>query len=160
MVTLKLLVDEAVEDFERVLSLAGSERLNSDIAVEILTKPHKSPTKLPNGKMAVYAFFLGDRALKIGKVGPNSAARYTSQHYNAASAASTLAGSILRHPSRVGLVEAKIENLGSWIREHTDRVNILVSVQAGSPFLSLLEAFLHFRWDPIFEGRSSLGDLR
>jgi hypothetical protein len=50
--------------------------------------------------MAVYCFFLDGRALKIGIAGPNSDARFRSQHYNLNSARSTLAGSIFKYPTK------------------------------------------------------------
>ena len=104
--------------------------------------------------MAVYAFFLNGQALKVGKVGPKRAARYTSQHYNSASAKSTLARSILNNPGKMGAAELNPANVGSWIKHNTDRVNLLLPVTAGAPALSLLEAFLHVRWKPTFEGRA------
>jgi hypothetical protein len=83
----------------------------------------------------------------IDKLGPESAARYTSQHYNAASAASIGAA-----PSRIGL--DRLDEAGVCLRAETDRVNILMPVRFGLPTLSLMEAFLHVRWKPIFEGRA------
>ena len=147
-------VDEAITDFLKVTSLAGNEIVCDEIDVEILPKPHKPPSRLPYRKMAVYSFFLDGMVLKVGKAGPNSHARYSSQHYNASSAASTLAGSILRNPRAVGLSNLDPNAVGRWIRQHTDRVNLLLPADAGDPLLSLLEAFLHYRWQPAFEGRS------
>ena len=90
----------------------------------------------------------------MGKVGPNSEARYVSQHYNASSAAGTLAGSILRNPAAVGAGDLQALLVGQWIREQTDRINLLVAGSLGDSFLSLLEEFLRYRWRPVFEGRS------
>lgn len=95
MNTLNDLVSEAISDFGNVAALTRAPFTTDAIYVEIIPKPHKAPTTLPIGQMAVYAFFLNGQALKVGKVGPNSAARYTSQHYNSASAKSCLAKSIL-----------------------------------------------------------------
>ncbi len=108
---------------------------------------------MPRDAMAVYAFFLDDRALKVGKAGPNSNARYSFQHYNASSAASTLAASLMRNPASVGIESFDNVEVGKWIREHTDRVNLLMQAQLGNSLLSLLESFLHVRWNPVFEGR-------
>ena len=47
------------------------------IDIEDLGCPHETTT-LPKGKMAVYAFFYGNKCLKIGKVGSKSNARYNS----------------------------------------------------------------------------------
>jgi len=46
----------------------------------------------------VYAFGAMAFGLKVGKVGPNSNARYTSQHYLVGSAPSTLAASLVASP--------------------------------------------------------------
>lgn len=56
--------------------------------------PHQ-PKSLPSHKMAIYTFWYEGKFLKIGKAGPNSNARFLSQHYNPRSAQSTLAASIL-----------------------------------------------------------------
>src|SRR5436309_10093554 len=67
--------------------------------IEYLAAPHKPPSRLPPGKMAVYGFWLeGWRWLKIGKAGPNSSARYAYQHYNGR-AGSTCAGSLQSDPN-------------------------------------------------------------
>ena len=147
------IVGKSVTDFLKVSSLAGAVLRLDQVDIEILARPHKPPPGLPNEKMAVYAFFLDDRALKVGKVGPNSHARYSYQHYNASSAASTLAGSLMRNPVAVGIEGIEAANVGQWIREHTDRVNLLLPEDLGNPVLSLLEAYLHVRWNPVYEGR-------
>jgi hypothetical protein len=56
--------------------------------------PHQ-PKTLPVRMMGVYMFWYEGEFMKIGKVGPNSNARFLSQHYNPRSAPSTLAASIL-----------------------------------------------------------------
>ncbi len=147
------LVGKSVTDFLRVSSLAGAVLRPDQVDVEILAMPHKPPPRLPEENMAVYAFFLDGRALKVGKAGPNSHARYSYQHYNASSAASTLAGSLMRNPAAVGIEGIEASNIGQWIREHTDRVNLLLPENLGDPILSLLEAYLHVRWNPVYEGR-------
>jgi hypothetical protein len=154
MNTLSELVSEAISDFGKVAALANAEFAADSITVEIAAKPHESPKKLPTGKMAVYAFFLNGQALKVGKVGPKTNARYTSQHYNPASAGSTLARSISMNATTVGPVGIDHGSVGDWIRRHTDRVNLLLPVPLGLPILSLLESFLHVRWKPLFEGRA------
>lgn len=147
------LVSEALSDFQKVAALAGTEFIVDGIAVEIRLKPHRQPSGLPAGKLAVYTFFLNDQALKVGKVGLNSGARYTSQHYNPKSSRSNLARSILANPAKVGAVDVDESSVGDWIRRHTDRVNLLASSRLGDPMLSLLESFLHVRWKPVFEGK-------
>jgi hypothetical protein len=154
MVDIRALIDEALADFQQVGILAGAEIAADKITIEIRGKPHRAPTSLPIGRMAVYAFFLDGKALKIGKAGRKTSARYTSQHYNPASAKSTLARSILANPNKVHATGVDAQSAGDWIKRHTDRANLLVPASFGLPLLSLLEAFLHVRWNPMFEGRA------
>ena len=148
------MVGQTLSDFERVADLAHSTCAVSGIEIQIVGPPHRQPSSLPNGRMAIYAFFHKGQVLKIGKAGPNSAARYTSQHYNPNSAKSTLARSILTNPTKLGLTFLEDATVGGGIRENTARVNLLIPTSLGLPILSLLEAFLHLRWTPLFEGRS------
>lgn len=155
MIELREIVEGALSDFERVAELARSSCAAALIEVEIADPPHRQPSSLPTGKMAVYAFFHGGQALKVGMAGAKSAARYTSQHYNPNSAMSTLARSILTNPAKLGLTSLDDAAIGGWIRDNTARVNLLIPASLGLPILSLLESFLHVRWKPLFEGRAA-----
>jgi hypothetical protein len=106
------LVPEAINDFEKVAALAGARFSASQIEVEVRQMPHECPKTLPIGRMAVYSFFLNGQALKVGKAGPKTAARYTYQHYNPNSAGSTLAKSILTNPTRIGVVGIETGSIG------------------------------------------------
>lgn len=146
---------ETLADFASVAHLAGVKLPHNDIRIEVLPAPHASPTRLPTGQMAVYVFTYGADVLKVGKVGPKSQARYTSQHYNPGSAQSTLAASVIADAARLGLGEADIAGIGNWIRANVDRVNILLPSQLGVPVLTLLESFLQCRLRPRYEGFKS-----
>src|SRR5712672_3281759 len=89
-------VTEALSAFGTVAQLAGVSIHPAVIQSEFHDAAHRPPTSLPQGQMAVYGFFWDGVWLKIGKAGAQSQARYTSQHYNPASAPSTLAASLLR----------------------------------------------------------------
>lgn len=89
------LPEQTLADFATVARLAGVSLAADDIRIEALPAPHAPPTRLPAGQMAVYVFTYGRDVLKVGKVGPKSQARYTSQHYNPGSAQSTLAASMI-----------------------------------------------------------------
>jgi predicted dehydrogenase len=65
-----------IQDFAQVATLAGQRLDPSSIEVQMLTAPHRPPSRLPVGKMAVYVFRYKDAVLKVGKAGPKSAARY------------------------------------------------------------------------------------
>jgi hypothetical protein len=108
---IKHLVDTALSDFHKIAALTDAEFIADSIRVEFLPKPHM-PTGLPAGTMAVYAFFLDGQALKVGKVGANSDARFRSQHYNSKSATSNLARSILANSARVGAAGIDELNIG------------------------------------------------
>jgi len=151
--SLNELVSEAISDFRKVVALARADFPSDGITIDIALKPHRPPRPLLAGHVAVYVFFRGGQALKVGKAGANSAARYTSQHYNPKGATSTLARSILTNAAKVGAVGVAPGLIGDWIKEHTDRVNLLMPTASGLPILSLLESFLHVRWRPLFEGR-------
>jgi len=105
--------------------------------------------------MAVYVFAYGDTTLKVGKAGSNSQARYVSQHYNPASASSTLAASIVKRGGEIGVSDVDFQSVSEWLKDETDRINILLDTEVGIDALSLLETFLHCRLKPVFEGFSS-----
>ena len=143
------------KDFIKVASLAGIPLSADDLIVESLRAPHNPPTRLPVGKTAVYVFCHEGHALKIGKAGPNSNARYTSQHYSPRAAKSTLAASILKHGREIGVHGMTESAVGSWIRANTDRYNFLLDSSYPIRLLTLLESFLQCKLDPVFEGFSS-----
>ena len=145
-------IEHALSAFVSVAELAGNPISVAEITVEYLPAPHRQPVRLPPGMMAVYAFWGDDVWLKIGKVGPKSNARYTSQHYNAGSARSTLAGSLVNDPCMQTVGGFDPLSVGAWIRESTHRVNILLPAPRQFALLSLLEAFLHVRLHPRYEG--------
>ena len=143
---------QLAEDCRRVAELAGFPLSENDLVIEQLPAPHKPSTRLPPGKMAVYLFRHRDRVLKVGKAGPNSEARYTSQHYSSRAAPSTLAASLLKHGPEVGIPELDEATVGDWIRQNTDRCNFLLDSGYPIRLLTLLESFLQCRLDPVFEG--------
>ncbi|RLT32942.1 MAG: hypothetical protein DWI57_18030 [Chloroflexi bacterium] len=144
-----------IQDFLLVAKLAEARLDKSEIEVEILKAPHRPPSRLPAGKMAVYIFSYGDIVLKVGQAGPKSGARYTSQHYNATSAPSTLAASLLKGGGEIGVSDLTVESAGDWIKKNTDRINFLLKTEHGVPVLTLLEVFLQCKLKPRFEGFAS-----
>lgn len=144
--------EAVIEDFRPAAKLAGIDLGPDDIVIEILPAPHRPPTRLPPGQMAVYVFCKGDSVLKVGKAGPRSEARYTSQHYNPGSAGSTLARSLLTDREAPGSGAFDESNVKQWIKAHTDRVNFLLDAECGIAVLTLLEAFLQCRLKPRYEG--------
>ena len=117
-------------------------------------QPHSALHSLPKGKMAVYTFVYEGVVLKIGKAGPNSNARYTSQHYNPKSAMSNLAKSILLDVEMrdKGINE---DNVGEWIKQNCRRIDIEIDADLGIFTLEFIEAVLHYKYMPKYEGFSS-----
>ncbi len=153
---------EIVEAFLQVAGLANVSVAESQVRYELLPAPHKRPANLPRGLQVVYAFLVGDQCLKVGKAGPKTQARFTSQHYGM-NAPSTLAKSILANrqhliallPSpRRGEIDALNEaTVGAWIERNTGRLHVFLPSLLGALPLSLLEAFVQCRLNPVFEGK-------
>lgn len=143
------------EDLLRVVELAGINRESVKLTVESLPAPHKPPSKLAKGKMAVYVFSYQGQALKVGKAGPKSQARYASQHYNPGSAPSTLAASLLKESVLINVSGLTQGNVSEWIRANTDRLNVIIDESSGVRLLTLLESFLQCKLRPLFEGFAS-----
>ena len=142
------------DDFIKAAALAGINIPRPDVEVEFLCAPHRPPSSLPDGRMAVYVFMLGDRCLKVGKANQKSLARYCSQHYGL-NAPSTLAKSLLTRRKNFDCNGLNEQNVKAWICEKTTRLNFLVPSRYGIFALSLLEAFLQCRLQPEFEGFAS-----
>ena len=144
-------IKTTLSDFVTVSELARDPIRRDEIEVEFLDAPHRAPSRLPVGKMAIYGFWRDGEWLKIGKAGPKSQARYTSQHYGL-NAMSTLAKTLIKAHAVQPFAGFDPEIPGDWIRASTHRVNILIDAERGNAMLSLIEAFLHARLKPRYEG--------
>jgi hypothetical protein len=145
-------------------AMKGLSLTCGEIQHELQPAPHK-PHRLSAGKCAVYVFSLSPRwaqrcpaaarrVLKVGKVGPNSNARFQSQHYEPKRAGSTLAGALVT--SRVlwqylGITELKSEQAGEWIRDNTDRDNFYLDSK-DNDILGHFEKYIRGKLGPVFEG--------
>jgi hypothetical protein len=143
------------DDFLKVARLAGVTLPANAISIERLPAPHRPPSALPQGKMAVYAFFWKSQCLKVGKAGPKSHARFSSQHYSPTSSRSNLSKSLVRRQGELGLSGISESNVGDWIKSNVGRANFLLNAEIGIPVLSLLESFLQCSLRPQFEGFKS-----
>jgi hypothetical protein len=144
-----------IGDFRKVAALAGLDVPEEALTVEWGPAPHVPPPSLPHGKMAVYVFVHRDECLKVGKAGPRSRARYTSQHYLPGSSRSNLAKSILAARTKMDLTELLDSEVKDWICRNVDRYNFLLDIRCGIEALSLLEVFVQCRLKPQFEGFES-----
>lgn len=132
------------------------------IDTERLPAPH-APKALRPGSGAVYIFALADhstsdagagRVLKVGRVGPNSNARFQSQHYSPTAAGSTLAKSLIKYPALwpwLGIDSLTPENVRSWMLANLDRANLYVPA-ASADLIPHLEMYVRARLGSVFEG--------
>ena len=114
MSTLRTLAETALAEFAADFAKSGGRFDPALVRIEVLPKPYTA-TDLPAESMAVYCFFIGEQAAKVGIVRPNSNQRYRYQHYRPDSAGSTLAASILRHRGKIGQSGTTPDQVGTWI---------------------------------------------
>lgn len=138
----------------------------SEIEFDHWGAPHV-PKALPRGYGAVYVFALSNdygsrceagahRVLKVGKAGPNSNARFQSQHYGF-SARSTVAGALIANPiiwSHLGIETLRKADCRDWLLENTERYNFYVP-EFSQRALDPLENFLRAVLGPALEGLST-----
>ena len=149
--------------------LAANQAVDCDLTVADISHdswqaPHTAKDLKPRHG-AVYVFTLSrtskaeaqpGRALKVGKAGPNSNARFRYQHYKSGSAMSTLAGAIENNPmlwSYIGYCESS-QDVGEWIRKNTDRDNFYIH-EDKREYIGLLEVYIKANLGPVFEGSLS-----
>jgi len=110
------------------------------------------PLPLPVNHSAVYVFTHGDTYLKVGQAGPESNARYQSQHYSPSSSPSNLAKSLINDHNYSALIgDTKVK---AWIRSNTHRFNILIPTNIHlnyKKFVAFAEAFFILQCLPKFE---------
>ena len=145
---------QLLDDFLAAVKRGRIEISQDAIDFEILPMPHRPPSCLPKGKVAVYIFSDRERVLKVGQVGPNSQPRYTSHHYNPKSSGSNLSKSLLEDEHAKEKYGLSQETVGEWIKENTDRVNFIIHADYYGPVLTLFEAFVQCRLDPVYEGHA------
>jgi len=147
---IKALNKDLAEIILGLSSILGKPISEDKFEIVDLGIPHQ-PTSLPKGKMGIYMFLYDNKFLKIGKAGPKSNARFYSQHYNPKSARSTLAASILADGS-IANKSSSESNGGIWIKENCYRIDILFDSDLGIFALELIEAALHYKYEPVYEG--------
>ena len=151
----EILVNEISRLITEVSTIAGNPLQQSkDFDVEYQSQGNH-PSKLPQGKMAVYIFIHNNEILKIGQAGQNSNARYQSQHYidftGKRKNSSTLAKSLKHDPTFV--VGSDIRK---WIINNCERVNILIpgrnNKHENKKLLNFIEGLLQYKFNPRYEG--------
>ncbi|UUZ58704.1 hypothetical protein [Nocardioides sp. B-3] len=148
-------LDGIISDFSTIANQLGLPGWPAKFDVEYLAAPHK-PKALRPGHGAIYVFALADdvtseagrgRVLKVGRVGPNSNARFQSQHYSPASSRSNLANSIPGYPalwSWLGIDDMDSSTIREWMLTHLDRANVYVP-SASAELIPQLEMYVRAR---------------
>ncbi len=134
-------MEQAIKQWSKFIK----ETKGSDVELLecVIDKEHTHRFK--PGKWHIYSFWGNEsgEALKIGIAGPNSAARFSSQHYNENSAKSNLAKSLLES----GICSGSAKE---WIKSNTYRINVVFD-NFSKPLAHALEAHLHLLYEPRFE---------
>jgi hypothetical protein len=156
-------LDQILSDFATVAERLGLPGWPAAVEVEYLSAPHR-PRSLRPGHGAVYVFALAaadasqagaGRILKVGRVGPNSNARFQSQHYSPTSSRSNLANSILGYPalwSWLGIDHIDQSMVRNWMLTHLDRANIYVPASSAE-LIPQLEMYVRSRLGgSVYEG--------
>lgn len=123
-------------------------------------KGHENP-KFRKGYMYIYSFWHDDfqEPLKIGKAGPKTKRRYVRSHYDPHSSKSCLAGSIIQDDSFCTKYGVNENTVSEWMHSNLQRINIEIpfDVEGGFDYftLELIEAILHYKYNPYFEGVKS-----
>jgi hypothetical protein len=153
--------DTLIADFSEVADQLEIDGWPCSLTGEFLPAPHRQPG-LRVGFGAVYAFALSEHTtsaagagmvLKVGRAGPNSDARFRSQHYTT-SGRSTLAKSLLKHRILwpwLGITRLDDATVKPWMLANLDRLHIFAPGE--SPLvLEALEMYVRARIGSVFEG--------
>lgn len=156
-------LDGILSDFGIVAARLDLPGQPATLDTEYLPAPH-APKALRPGHGAVYIFALADtdtseagpgRVLKVGRVGPNSNARFQSQHYSSTSNGSNLAKAILRYPtlwSWLGIDHIDPLTIRAWMLTHLDRAHIYVPASSAE-LIPQLEMYVRARLGgSVYEG--------
>ena len=123
---------------------------------------HRQST-LRSGEQGVYVFLQGFTCLKVGKAGPNSTARWNSNHYYfAVSQPSRLANSLINESEKLKSALPQYDptvlallnrgNTRDWMMTNLSRIEFKITSEASIGALNLLEGIVQYRLNPVFEG--------
>jgi len=134
-----------------VFEAVGTSISKDSLTVDDLGIPHE-PKNLPKNKMAVYMYIYGDCFIKIGQAYKNSNARFQYQHYNGHAGSGSLCYDIINDPGmkKYGL---NMENVSEWMKANLRRIDILIDAELGKLALNLVEACMHYIYNPKYEGK-------
>lgn len=139
-----------------------SELKNLNYKIITSQKGHNDIPQLKPNEMGIYIYIFEKEFLKIGKCWSNSGARWKYQHYNSCSTKSNLAKSIIGDPEFCAKNNINLKDkvfIKDWIKNNTTRISIIIergkSPQKEYFYLNLLEAWLHIKCNPKYEGYKS-----
>lgn len=161
---LQINYDELLRDFVQVAALASISISEKEITLEVLSAPHQRPKHLPPCVPVVCIFCTRWQCLKVFRAGSDSAARFTRYPYVPRSSCDSLAKSLLGLRSKLevkGEFAAAAEltdgaqwdeaTIGEWLERNTTRIHFFFEAKQSKAVLSLFEAFLQCRLNPMFE---------
>lgn len=138
----------------------GNEIDMTKLAFIFNDKGHDKP-RSKKDCMYIYSFWHDDfnEPLKIGKDCSITKNRYKVYHYNPNSTKSNLAKSILSNYDMVNKYSINEKNISEWMHNNLYRIDIEMPFYTEKGFdiftLELIEAVLHYKYRPIFEGRNN-----
>ena len=141
-------IRSAIDEFFHIDALQSYQL--SQIEYNIEFAPHKPSRDLKNDEMGIYIFFNSKRYVKIGIA--TDQGRFKRDNYRIIDKASTLAKSIKNCPHLVDF-DVKETDIGKWMKENLGRAEIIMPKSWGLSFLKMFEAFLQFKFNPVYEGR-------
>ena len=156
--------DELLRDFVQVAALASILISEKEITLEVLSAPHQRPKRLPPCMPVVCIFCTRWQCLKVFRADGDSTARFTRYPYVPRFSSDSLAKSLLGLRSKLevqGEFAAAAEltdgaqwdetTIGEWLERNTTRIHFFFEEKQPKAVLSLFEAFLQCRLNPMFE---------
>ena len=125
-------------------------------------KTHKA-SALKENQEGVYVFLNDWYCLKVGKVGSKSQARWGSQHYLLDEGTrSSLPKSFMKDEEKFKKAFNNTqdirtickETIREFVENNTDRVEFVLSDQKDHRAVNLLEAYVQFKLNPVYEGKT------
>lgn len=140
--------NDALADFANMPGFTEATEWHR-VAIDFSANCHQRPRPLHGGVSAVYAFFQGNIWLRIGHA--SYPGRFTSQHYGIKRSGSSFAEDMWANREEFGF-NGPASEIGEWIQANFGRANVILPPQWPKTVSPLLEAYLHYRLNPRFEG--------
>jgi len=147
-------VDELVNEYTRITGIECS-------AIFMQNGTNHIPSKLLDSEKGVYVFLSNETTFKVGK--SVTLPRWNSNHYKFSLGQNRLATKIIENINdfinyfpaneRQNILEQLTqETTKEWIKANLSRIEFKISINESIGALNLLEGFLQFKLNPIYEG--------